>query len=267
MPLALTKYQALGNDYLVLDLPADLGVVLPAVPQLCSRHLGLGSDGLLLFDAERLAMRIFNPDGSEAEKSGNGLRIGVCHAVLDHGAPAEFELVAGGRAHGVRVLEVAGPEVVSELDIGLPSLPGGGWVELETPVGVARCRLVELGNPHCVVFGEPVTEDRCRELGPFLERHPRFPNRTNVQLAEALDRGEARAEIWERGAGYTLASGTSAAAVAAACMDLDLVGADVRVRMPGGTLQLRRTAAGHLLQTGPARRVYRATVAVEDLAG
>jgi diaminopimelate epimerase len=267
VPLALTKYQALGNDYLVLDLPADLGAVLPAVPRLCSRHLGLGADGLLLFDAERLAIRILNPDGSEAEKSGNGLRIGACHAVLDHGAPGEFELVAGGRTHAVQVLEAAGAEVVSELDIGTPSLPVAGWVELDTPVGAARCRLVDVGNAHCVVFGEPVTEERCRELGPHLERHPRFPNRTNVQLAEALDRGVVRAEIWERGAGYTLASGTSAAAVAAACMDLDLVGADVRVRMPGGTLQLRRNGAGHLLQTGPARRVYRATVALDDLEG
>lgn len=267
MPIALTKYQALGNDYLVLDLPADLPAVLPAVPRLCSRHLGLGADGLLVFDAERLAIRIINPDGSEAEKSGNGLRIGACHAVLDHGAPGEFELVAGGRSHAVRVLGAAGAEVVSELNIGLPSLPVPGWVELDTPVGAAHCRLVDLGNPHCVVFGEPVTEERCRELGPHLEHHPRFPNRTNVQLAEAVDRGEAKAEIWERGAGYTLASGTSAAAVAAACMDLNLVDAEVRVRMPGGTLQLRRTESGHLLQTGPARRVYRAMVAIEELEG
>jgi diaminopimelate epimerase len=267
VPLALTKYQALGNDYLVLDLPADLYAVLPAVPRLCSRHLGLGADGLLVFDAERLAIRILNPDGSEAEKSGNGLRIAACHAVLDHGAPGAFELVAGGRTHAVRVLGVAGPEVVSELDIGTPSLPVADWVELDTPVGTARCRLVDVGNPHCVVFGEPVTEERCRELGPHLEHHPRFPNRTNVQLAEAVDRSEARAEIWERGAGYTLASGTSAAAVAAACMDLDLVDAKVQVRMPGGTLQLRQTESGHLLQTGPARRVYRATVAIEDLPG
>jgi diaminopimelate epimerase len=269
--LSLTKYQALGNDYLVLDLPlsspADLSAVLAAVPRLCDRHLGLGADGLLVFDPDRLAIRILNPDGSEAEKSGNGLRISACHAVLEHGAPAELTLLAGGLGHAVRVLGVDGPEVVSEVDIGVPELPVAGWVELATPAGTARCRLVELGNPHCVVFGEPVTEERCRELGPHLERHPRFPNRTNVQLAEPVGRERVRAEIWERGAGYTMASGTSAAAVAAACMDLDVTDAGVQVAMPGGTLDVRRAAGGHLVQTGPARRVYRATAALDDLGG
>jgi diaminopimelate epimerase len=263
--LSLTKYQALGNDYLVLDATADVAAALPAVPRLCDRHLGLGADGLLVFDPARLAIRILNPDGSEAEKSGNGLRISACHAVLEHGAPPAFELLAGGRAHPVRVLGVDGPEVVSELDIGTPVLAAHDWVELETPAGAARCRLVELGNPHCVVFGEPVTEERCRELGPHLERHPRFPNRTNVQLAEPVDRTRVRAEIWERGAGYTLASGTSAAAVAAACLDLQLVDDALQVEMPGGTLRVRRSQAGHLVQTGPARRVYRATAATEEL--
>ncbi|MFZ0215509.1 MAG: diaminopimelate epimerase, partial [Candidatus Dormiibacterota bacterium] len=131
--------------------------------------------------------------------------------------------------------------------------------------GAARCRLVDLGNPHCVVFGEPVTPARCRELGPYLERHPRFPNRTNVQLAEVRDRGHLAAVIWERGAGYTLASGTSASAVAAAAMRIGAADDEVQVAMPGGTLAVRRLPGGELVQTGPARRVYRASVDTADL--
>jgi diaminopimelate epimerase len=264
--LALNKYQALGNDYLVLDAGPGLEPTLRLVPRLCDRHLGLGSDGLLLFDAAAMAVRVFNPDGSEAEKSGNGLRIAACHAVLEHGAPDAFDLRTRDRANPVTVLSVNGPEVVSAVDIGIPLLEPDDWVELRTPAGIVRCRLVDVGNPHCVVLGERVTAGRCRELGPHLERHPRFPNRTNVQLAEALDRGTAHCEIWERGAGYTLASGTSASAVAAVLMRLGLVADEVQVVMPGGTLDVRRGPEGHLVQAGPARRVYRALVDPGDFA-
>jgi diaminopimelate epimerase len=273
--LRLTKYQALGNDYLVLDLPADLEDVVPLLPALCDRHLGLGSDGLLAFDAASRSVRIFNPDGSEAQKSGNGLRIAACHAVLEHGAPGEFDLAAGGRANHVRVLEVSGPRVTCELDIGRPSfdpkdLParveggGDGRVALETAAGRVQAVLVSVGNPHCVVFGEPVTAARCRELGPHLERHPAFPERVNVQLVEPVSSSRARIEIWERGAGYTLASGTSASAVAAALMREGLAGEAIEVEMPGGTLAIRRGPDGELVQAGPAQRVYRAEVEPAD---
>jgi diaminopimelate epimerase len=134
----------------------------------------------------------------------------------------------------------------------------GSQVRLDPP-GVDAVP-VDVGNPHCVVFGQPVTAERCRELGPALEHHPWFPGRTNVQLAEAPDRATVHIEIWERGAGYTLASGTSAAAAAAACMARGLVGDEVQVVMPGGSLQVRREADGHLLQSGPARRVFSAEV-------
>src|SRR2546425_740088 len=129
-----------------------------------------------------------------------------------------------------------------------------------------KAMTVRVCNPHCVVFGQPVTKERCLELGPHLERHPAFPERTNVQLCEVLDRARVRAEIWERGAGYTLASGTSASAVAAACMRRGLVDDRVTVRMPGGDLALRREAKGSLVQSGPARRVYRARVDLADFA-
>ena len=272
----LFKYQALGNDYLVLDLPGPLDEVVALLPSLCDRHLGLGSDGLLAYDPQSMTVRIFNPDRSEAQKSGNGLRITAAHAVLVHDAGERFELRTADRANPVRVLSRDGAEITTELDIGRPSfraadLPASfdgepEQVELETPAGRVEAVLVSVGNPHCVVFGQRVTKERCLQLGPHLEHHPAFPERTNVQLCEVVDRARVRAEIWERGAGYTLASGTSASAVAAACMRRGLVDDRVTVTMAGGDLALRREASGNLIQSGPARRVYRATVDLADFA-
>jgi diaminopimelate epimerase len=181
------------------------------------------------------------------------------------------------RSNAVRVLGRNGAEVVTELNVGKPSFraadlpaqfegtPDTVW--LDTPAGRVGAVLVSVGNPHCVVFGEPVTKERCLELGPHLEVHPAFPERTNVQLCEVIDRARVRAEIWERGAGYTLASGTSASAVAAACMRRDLVDPEVTVVMPGGELSVRCEPDGDLVQSGPARRVYRAIVELSDFSG
>jgi diaminopimelate epimerase len=274
MRIDLIKYQALGNDYLVMDLPGPLEEVVAQLPLLCDRQLGLGSDGLLAFDPKAMTVRIFNPDGSEAQKSGNGLRITAAHAVLEHRAQGDFELKTVDRSNAVHVLGQNGPEVVCELDIGRPSFRAADLpaqfdgepdrVHLDTPVGRVEAMLVSVGNPHCVVFGEPVTKERCLELGPHLEHHPAFPERTNVQLFEVIDRARVRMEIWERGAGYTLASGTSASAVAAACMRAGLIGDQVTIQMPGGDLRIRREQSGHLVQSGPARRVYRARVDLDD---
>jgi diaminopimelate epimerase len=275
--IELFKYQALGNDYLIVDLPAPLDELVSLLPALCDRHLGLGSDGLLAFDPRAMSVRIFNPDRSEAQKSGNGLRITAAHAVLEHGGGDAFELRTLDRSNAVRVLSRSGTEVTTELNVGKPSfraadlparfegVPDTVW--LETRAGRVSAVLVSVGNPHCVVFGEPVTKERCIELGPYLETHPAFPERTNVQLCEVMDRARVRAEIWERGAGYTLASGTSASAVAAACMRRELVDSHVTVVMPGGELAVRREANGDLVQSGPARRVYRAAVELSDFSG
>jgi diaminopimelate epimerase len=174
------------------------------------------------------------------------------------------------------VLGRNGAEVTTELDIGrasfraadLPSRFDGepDRVHLDTPVGRVEAMLVSVGNPHCVVFGETATRERCVELGPYLENHAAFPERTNVQLFEVIDRGRVRIEIWERGAGYTLASGTSASAVAAACMRAGLVDDQVTIQMPGGDLQVRREKSGSLVQSGPARRVYRASIDLSDFS-
>ena len=272
----LVKYQALGNDYLVVDLPGELEELVERLPVLCDRFRGLGSDGLLAFDAKAMSVRIFNPDSSEAQKSGNGLRIVAAHAVLEHGAPDRFELRTMDRSNAVHVLSRDGAEVMSEIDIGRPSFRAADLpatfdgepqrVHLDTPAGGVEAMLVSVGNPHCVVFGEPVTRQRCVELGPHIEHHAAFPERTNMQLFEVVDRGRVRVEIWERGAGYTLASGTSASAVAAACMRAGLVDDRVTVSMPGGDLSVRREANGDLVQAGPARRVYRARVDLGDFS-
>jgi len=274
MRIDLIKYQALGNDYLVFDLPGDLERLIPLLPLLCDRNRGLGSDGLLAFDPAKMSVRIFNPDSSEAQKSGNGLRITAAHAVLEHGAGDRFELTTRDRANQVRILAKNGAEIVSELDIGRPSFRAADLparfdgepdrVTLETAAGRVEAMLVSVGNPHCVVFGEPVTKARCLELGPLIENHEAFPERTNVQLFEVMDRARARVEIWERGAGYTLASGTSASAVAAACMRAGLVDDRVTIQMPGGDLEVRRAKSGNLIQSGPARRAYRASVDLSD---
>jgi diaminopimelate epimerase len=263
--LHLVKYQALGNDYLVVDRFDSLRNPAELAGRLCDRHLGLGADGLLVFDPERLTLRIFNPDGSEAEKSGNGLRIAACHAVLEHGAGDQFEVRTPDRANAVRVLAVDGGAISCEVEMGVPRFDPDRWVLLDTPFGQARCRLVSIGNPHCVVFDQPVTAGRCRELGPWLERDERFPQRTNVQLVEVLDRRRARIEIWERGAGYTLASGSSAAAVAAVLIHLGETEPEVQVTMPGGSLRVRQLPSGSMLQAGPARRVYKAEVDPAEL--
>ena len=274
MRIDLIKYQALGNDYLVLDLPGELDRLLELLPVLCDRNRGLGSDGLLAFDPVGMNVRIFNPDRSEAQKSGNGLRITATHAVLEHEAGDEFALHTTGGINPVRIISRNGAEIVSEVDIGRPSFRAADLpalfdgepdrVSLDTPVGRVEAMLVSVGNPHCVVFDERVTRERCLELGPHLENHKAFPERTNVQLFEVIDRARVRVEIWERGAGYTLASGTSASAVAAACMRAGLVDDQVTVQMPGGDLQIHRAQSGNLVQSGPASRVYRARIDLAD---
>jgi diaminopimelate epimerase len=275
VPVRLLKYQALGNDYLVLDLPGPLDELVRLLPILCHRQFGLGSDGLLAFEPTTMSVRIFNPDGSEAQKSGNGLRITAAHAVLEHGASDRFEIRTVDRSNAVRVLEVSGPRVSTELDIGMPSFNPADLpalvageprrIRIETPAGTVEAVLVSVGNPHAVVFGERVDAARAVELGPHIERHPIFPERTNVQLVEVLDRSHARIEIWERGAGYTLASGTSASAVAAALMRDGLVDDEVTIVMPGGDLRIRKGSDGNLIQQGPAQRVYRAEIELADL--
>ena len=257
------KGHGLGNDYIVVD-GARFGIALTPerVRLLCHRNLGLGSDGVLAVSAraDRFSVRIWNPDGSEAERSGNGLRI-AAKFLSDHDYTREssfvIDTVAGpvaaqvnlrsGRVHTVR-LEMGR----ARIDRGRKTLEAGGK-RLDVTV-------VSVGNPHCVIFGEPLTRERLFALGPAVERHALFPERINVQLAIAESRRRARALVWERGAGHTLASGTSACAVATACFDRGLTDGTVTVLMEGGQLDVEVGSDLTLIMTGPVEEVFEGTL-------
>lgn len=272
---AFSKFHALGNDYVVLDPTRIAFEPTPRLVQaLCDRHRGIGSDGILLGplpvpgDAGAFGLRIFNPDGSESEKSGNGLRIFARYLLeAGHTKGPDCRIHTAGGLAEIRYLEGDGSLV--QVDMGLPSFRAGdipftavgSHLEvLETPLflptGPVTITALSVGNPHCVIFPGQVSAAEARRLGPRIERHPDFPNRVNVQLVEVLDRRRIRIEIWERGAGYTLASGSSSCAAAAACRRLGLVDDCLSVAMPGGTLDIAFTDQGRILMSGPVQPVY-----------
>ena len=276
------KYHALGNDYLVLDARAVGPALAPAlVWRLCDRHRGVGADGILLraYDDGTHRVRIYNPDGSEAEKSGNGLRI-LARALWDlglvRGAPFDVE-TAGGRVT-CRVLDDGRRVVVDmgRVTFDSAAIPVRGArrdvLDEEMDVGgrTLRYSAASIGNPHCVLVRDAISADEARALGPLIEVEPRFPNRTNVQFVQVLAPGRLAVEIWERGAGYTLASGSSACAAAAVAHRLGLAAADVTVVMPGGELAIGIAPDFGVRMTGPVARVAEGSVADEllrDVAG
>lgn len=270
--MRFSKYHALGNDYLVIDPargPFDPEARL--IQGLCHRRLGLGADGILLGplpgEAGTFGLRIFNPDGSEAEKSGNGLRIFARYLLeAGHALASGCRIRTAGGLAEVRYLAPDGSLV--EVDMGPPTFraeaipftglhPEADVVAVPLRVGDRTWTVtsLSLGNPHCVLFPEQVTAALARRLGPRIERHPAFPNRVNVQLVEVLDHTRIRIEIWERGAGRTPASGSSACAAAAACRRLGIVDDRLTVAMPGGLVTVAFTPQGSLLLTGPVQAV------------
>lgn len=252
--LQFKKYHALGNDYLVYSLRQKQSPWTPEqVERICHRNFGLGSDGILegpLPSTETLfGLRIWNPDGSQAEKSGNGLRI-FSRYLFDEGlvgAEQRFQIETPGGLVSSIVHE-GGAEVT--VDMGKVSFDSDTIPVKGTSREVLResIRLNDrdwefsaatIGNPHCVLILPEISEKLARDLGPQLEVHPNFPNRTNVQLVQVLDRNHIRIEIWERGAGYTLASGSSSSAATAVSHRLGLVDENVTVLMPGGQIQIQ----------------------------
>jgi diaminopimelate epimerase len=265
------KYHALGNDYIVMN-PADYpGWPAPTPEQIrliCHRNFGAGSDGILwgpLPAAQaQFGLRIFNPDGSEAEKSGNGLRIfsrylydqklvgdqpftiqtpgGIVESrVMQHGQMITVEM--GRVTFQSDRIPVAGPvrEVLGEKF----AIQGREFI----------FNAAGIGNPHCVMVLPTVTPELARQYGPDIEVHPNFPNRINVQFLRVLDRQNVQIEIWERGAGYTLASGSSSSASAAVAHRLGLVDAKLTVHMPGGQIGIEIAPDYAIRMTGPTTRV------------
>jgi len=278
--MKFSKYHALGNDYLVVD-PQDL--LSPLTPLqikvICHRNFGVGSDGILLgplpSDQARFALRIFNPDGSEAEKSGNGLRIfsrylwdrqrvkneefniqtpgGVVTArVLDGGKTVRVEM--GQVSFQSDRIPVAGPprEVINE------KIAVGGRT-------FTFCAAT-IGNPHCVIPLAEISAEMARQYGPLLETDAHFPKRTNVQFLKVLDRKNIQIEIWERGAGYTLASGSSSSAAAAVAHKLGFCDQSIAVHMPGGILSIEIGDGFSILMTGPVTKVSEGTISEEIFA-
>ena len=267
--MKFSKYHALGNDYIVIQ-PEDFITVInvDVIRLICHRHYGIGSDGLLLgpFDSNicDYGLRIFNPDGSEAEKSGNGLRI-FARYIVDK---------ALGNQVGFTV-ETPGGKVYCEVsDDGLSVKVEMGMVSFNSediPVaGPSRDVLNEalsidghmlqycaatVGNPHCVVFSEAPSPEQTRHFGPIIEVDSRFPQRTNVQFMKVVDRNSIQIEIWERGAGYTLASGSSSTAAAAVAYRLGLCDSEITVHMPGGKIDITFGDGFAATMTGPVIKV------------
>jgi diaminopimelate epimerase len=270
------KYHALGNDYIVLD-PADFpGWKEPNAGQIrviCHRNFGVGSDGILWGPLPSVrgdfGLRIFNPDGSEAEKSGNGLRIfsrflwdekrarNASFTVETPGGVVQSVIKDGGRLITIAMgsvtfdsgkIPVAGPEreVIGET--------------LEIQGRRFTFSAASIGNPHCVLQVGDLSPELARRYGPDIEVNPLFPRRTNVQFLHVLDRANIRIEIWERGAGYTLASGSSSSAAAAVAHRLGLVDRSVQVHMPGGVIGIEIGEGYSISMTGTVNKVADGTM-------
>lgn len=266
------KYHALGNDYIVLD-PVDFPdwdhPDINQIRVICHRNFGVGSDGILWgplkSDSNQFGLRIFNPDGSEAEKSGNGLRI-FSRYLWDSGkaqiSPFSIETLGG------KVLaDIHSDSNLITVDMGSVSFSSDD-VPVVGPVrDVIREKITAddrefefcaatIGNPHCVVPLASINSKLALRYGPHLEVNPIFPNRTNVQFLEVLDRQNIRIEIWERGAGYTLASGSSSSAAAAVAHRLHEVEDNLTVHMPGGEIRIQINPDTYAIRmTGSVHRV------------
>jgi diaminopimelate epimerase len=249
------KWHALGNAYLLVERPDSGDLVPDRVRRLCDVRLGIGADGVLEVtgrDDTRATVRIWNPDGSTAELSGNGTRIAAAWLLRESGS-SDVEVDTGSRV--VRASATGADGIVrQEL--------GETVVAADEEVEVAGERLtivpVDVGNPHAVVLRSELSRDDLLRLGPAIESHPRFPERTNVQLARPEPRDVVRVLVWERGAGETSASGSSAAAVAAAAVARGWSDSPVRVSMPGGSLVVT-VERGVVTLEGPAEQVCEGT--------
>jgi diaminopimelate epimerase len=209
-------------------------------------------------------LRIFNPDGSEAEKSGNGLRIFARYLWDNKFISAEpFKIYTAG---GVVTAQVAADGRQVTVEMGRVRFSSGAIPVVGPEREVVNEAIVvdgreflysaaTIGNPHCVVTNAEVTAQEACRIGPLLENHPNFPKRTNVQLLKVIDRSTIQLEIWERGAGYTLASGSSSSAAASVAHRLGLVDSDITVCMPGGSLSISLTDSYDVTMTGPVTRI------------
>jgi diaminopimelate epimerase len=270
MEVHFRKYHGLGNDYLIIDPNIyDVDLTPDGIRLICDRNFGIGADGILygpIKGGENLSVRIFNPDGSEAEKSGNGLRIfakylyenkyvdkknfsietagGIVEAYIEDDKANLIKINMGKMTFTSTEIPVRGEEreVVDE--------------ELQINGIKYKVTCLSVGNPHCVIPMDDVTERKARELGSLVENHDMFPNRINMQLLKVIDRANIEIRIWERGAGYTLASGSSSCAAAGAAYKLRMVDNKINVKMPGGTLFVEIYDNNEVYLTGEVEGIF-----------
>ncbi len=267
------KSHGLGNEYVVLD---EDNITFPlsqkAIKTICNVHFGISSDGILLKTDSKMAdfgLRIFNPDGSEAEKSGNGLRI-FCKYLYDYGftnGKAEFTVETKGGIVRAKIEKIEnGRAKVITIDMGkatfnpkeIPVNVDAGEVidyplEVDGKTFLINC--VSVGNPHCVIVVDELDEETAKTYGPKIENHPIFPNRTNVQFVKPIDKSTVEIRIWERGAGYTLASGSSSSAVASVMVKKGITDKIVKVLMPGGQLNIEIDDEFNIRMTGEVEEI------------
>jgi diaminopimelate epimerase len=282
---SFVKMHGLGNEYIVLESSLiDFKLTKQAIIRLCNIHFGIGSDGIVMLVPSSKAdfgFRVYNPDGSEAEKSGNGLRI-LCKYLYDYGH-------AKSRQFSVETLtDVVYADIVEEhngkatmirVDMG-KAIFGSRKIPVNSDLPefisqkiVAGDReyevnCVSVGNPHCVVIKKDLDENEIRTYGPLLENHPMFPNRINVQFAKVLSDHDAEILIWERGAGFTLASGSSSCAASSVLVKKGLIKGDLTMHMPGGTLKIQIDREFNIRMTGEVREIARGVLGseiIEDL--
>lgn len=271
MEIHFNKYHGLGNDYLVIDPNVqDIDLAPTSIRLICNRNYGIGSDGILYgpitTQEADFAIRIFNPDGSEAEKSGNGLRI-FAKYLFEKGyvTGKSFTIKTAGGIVEVQIKDDSAKLI--KIKMGKPTflssqIPVKGRerevINEELKIGKERYKVtcLSIGNPHCVIPMENISSEKAKQLGPRVEHHEMFPNRINMQLLKVIDRRTIQISIWERGAGYTLASGTSSCAAAAAAHKLGLVDNAINVEMPGGKLLIEIAHDQQIYMTGPAEGVF-----------
>jgi len=267
------KSHGLGNDYIVMDSEKiDFNLDEKSIKTICDIHYGIGSDGILLkvpSEKADFGLRIFNPDGSEAEKSGNGLRI-FCKFLYDYGfaKSKQFSVeTKGGIVKAVIEKEENGRAKVITVDMGKAI-----FEPKKIPVNIDKdecigerlkagdkefeINCVSVGNPHCVILVDELpSEEEVKKYGSLIENHAMFPNRINVQFVKPISKNSAEIRIWERGAGYTLASGSSSSAVASVLVKRGITDKDVTIIMPGGTLKISIPDNWDIKMTGEVQEI------------
>jgi diaminopimelate epimerase len=269
MKIYFERYHGLGNDYLVYDPQKnDMALNEKRIKLICDRNFGCGSDGILygpILEEDRIRVRIYNPDGSEAEKSGNGVRIFSKYLKdFQYVTEPSFVLSTLGGDVDVQYLSQDGKlmkVLMGKVTYESDKIPVTGTKRevIDEPMifsgHVYNVTCLSIGNPHCVIPMFKISREKAIELGTLVEAAPYFPNRINMQLLQVIDRHNIRIEIFERGAGYTLASGSSSCAAACAAIKLGLADSPVKVQMPGGELNIEIGSDESVYMTGTVNRV------------